>query len=299
MLCVVVFLYGSSVALWAMNIWVGVTTIHSLLMVPNVTLLDRPHLASESIVKTTPPHEVLFMFNMIVADSVVIWRTWAVHQGRILATLPPCLLLLVSFVFGLMDIVCESDDDAAALLGAEVICNDAAFISWVFSVATNITCTILIGLKAWQHRRVMRELDSPLKGRKMSSEKILSILVESGFIYSLLWLSQVVDFLNVLSTSSAVYFWTVIRAMSNQMTGMYPTLIIVIVNLRYTIWDEESSPAISDHWVVNTNPSGITDTFGTQRGGDTVHLRSVVDITHDIGDASVKHSTPSSEEYAV
>jgi hypothetical protein len=34
---------------------------------------------------------------MIVGDAVLIWRTWAVYRGRILAILMPCILLLASF----------------------------------------------------------------------------------------------------------------------------------------------------------------------------------------------------------
>jgi hypothetical protein len=34
---------------------------------------------------------------MIVGDSVVIWRTWAIYEHRILAILMPCVLALVSF----------------------------------------------------------------------------------------------------------------------------------------------------------------------------------------------------------
>jgi hypothetical protein len=34
---------------------------------------------------------------MFIGDAVVIWRTWVVYQGKILAILMPCILLLVSF----------------------------------------------------------------------------------------------------------------------------------------------------------------------------------------------------------
>lgn len=57
----------------------------------------------------------------------------------------------------------------------------------------------------------------------------------------------------------------------SQVMGMYPTLIIVIVNFRRTIWDEASSTAGNGvavntlHWTYPVR-SGPSDTFGTERG---------------------------------
>ncbi|KAJ7367568.1 hypothetical protein DFH08DRAFT_725571, partial [Mycena albidolilacea] len=180
---------------------------------------------------------------MIIGDGVVIWRTWAVYQGRILAISMPCILLLVSFVFTLIDVTCGSYD--GPLPGGEQICPQAAKTSWAFSVGTNVTCTILVGFKAWQHRKMMRELNLPGKSRRMSAEKIISLLVESGFIYSLLWLSQVIAYIDEIPRSSPWYFvYQAFVAMGDQIAGMYPTLIIVIVNFQRTIWD---SSTVNNH----------------------------------------------------
>jgi hypothetical protein len=71
--------------------------------------------------------------------------------------------------------------------------------------------------------------------------------------------------------------------MGNQIAGMYPTLIIVIVNFQRTIWEEGPS-RISNGASVNTLPwsvkqPGPIDTFGTQ-GGVDVHLETV-EITRE------------------
>ncbi|KAF7347962.1 hypothetical protein MSAN_01748300 [Mycena sanguinolenta] len=299
MLFVVVYMYASSVTQWAMNVWTALKGIHSLLMTTDVPIPDRPILADEDLTNIIPPEEALFVLNMIVGDAVVIWRTWAVHGRRILAILIPCILLLVSFIFGLIDITCNSYYGAAPLPGAAAVCPRGALIGWAFSVATNISCTILIGFKAWQHRRMMRELDPQGKVRRISSEKVLSLLVESGSLYSLLWLTQVVAYLNFPRASSGYYAWTVLKAMGNQMAGLYPTLIILIVNFRRTIWEEEEAPsstAVSNsiRWAPNSTGirTGMTDIFGTQHGDDSVHGQSFIDITRE------KSTRPPAENYA-
>jgi hypothetical protein len=101
---------------------------------------------------------------MMIADTVVIWRTWVVYHGRILAISIPCILLLASFgqllfvhigghhqhslsVFTLVDIICYTHH--GSLPGGEKICPKAAILGWALSVGTNVICTILVGFKVW------------------------------------------------------------------------------------------------------------------------------------------------------
>ncbi|KAF8191016.1 hypothetical protein K438DRAFT_1970763 [Mycena galopus ATCC 62051] len=269
MLLVVVYLYLSSVTQWALDVSAAFTNIHGFLMVPNVLIPDRGFLADKLIMKFEPAQEALWMLNMVVGDSVVIWRTWAMHQGRILAIVLPCTLLLASLVFCLIDITCFATD--GPLPGAAVICPLASRTAWAFSVATNIVCTVTIGFKAWEHRKMTRELNLPGKSRGLSAQNILTLLVESGFIYSFLLLSQVIAYIHLLRSSPAMYLWNVLEPMGNQITGMYPTLIIVIVNFRRTIWDQSLGTISTGpvfHSSSTTKRSGPTETLG----GITSHL---------------------------
>ncbi|KAF7374047.1 hypothetical protein MSAN_00285500 [Mycena sanguinolenta] len=273
MLGVVVYLYASSVAQWAFDIVIALKGIYYLLMVPNTPLPDRPELASTKLLVLGLPVETLFVFNMILGDAVVVWRTWVLYYHRILAVSIPSLILFMSFVLAIMDTVCTSHDDGVPIPG---ICDYTSFLTWTLSVATNVTCTILVGLKAWQHRKMMRGLDK-LPGKRVSTEKVLSLLVESGFIYSLLWLTQLIVFLPFPSTSPAFYAYAVFKGMGNQMAGMYPTIIIVIVNFRRTFWEEESPTAIANT-LSTINPSGMSDTFKIHWTGNDAHLRNAIDI---------------------
>jgi len=277
MLFVVVYLYVSSVLQWALDFARAFQNLHSLLMVPDVPIRDRGELADENT-KFEALLEALFVFNMMVGDGVVIWRAWTIYQRRLLAILVPCILLLISFVFSVIDVTCNSYD--GPLPGGEQICPQAALIAWAVSVATNVSATILIGFKAWQHRKMMREMNMPGKSRKMSTEKILSILVESGFIYSLLWLSQVIAYIDIFRDSPWFYVWEILEPMGNQISGMYPTLIIVIVNFQRTIWEESPSPINTSQWRSSIKRAGPTDTFGTQRGVD-IHLETVIEISRE------------------
>ncbi|KAJ6460316.1 hypothetical protein C8R45DRAFT_1109197 [Mycena sanguinolenta] len=262
------YLYASPVAQWALNVWTAFRGAHSLLMVPffYVPIPDRPDLADENASIIIPPEEALFVINMIIGDSVVVWRIWAVYQQRILAILVPCILLLMSCIWGLIDITCNSHDGAAPLPGDGVACLHAATISWAFSAATNIACTIFIGFKAWYGLR-------------------------SSFLFT-----QIVIYIGFSRSSPRFYAWAVLKPIGNQMAGLYPTLIIVIVNFRRTIWEEEPSTTVLNNslrWEPNSHGSVIIDIFSTQREGEVVQPHSVIDISPE------KSLRPAADDYAV
>ncbi|KAJ6496225.1 hypothetical protein C8R45DRAFT_985337 [Mycena sanguinolenta] len=272
MLCVVIYLYTSSAIQWALDVWALFDDIHRMTMAPDVAIPDRGDSLEAKFAKFSGIQQALFMFNMLTGDAVVIWRLWAVYQRRIFAISIPCIMLLASLALALVDIFCTTYQGA----GFEVndMCIRTTLLAWPFSIITNVLCTILIGWKAWQHRKLTRELNVTGQSRTMSSGKILSILIESSLIYSLLW-TMVYTLYRICHFN---YVSEVVSRIANQLAGMYPTLIIVIVNLHRTIWDEP--PTLREgsiRWAPNPSTSGLTDTFGTGHGVD-LHLDAMVEI---------------------
>lgn len=96
-----------------------------------------------------------------------------------------------------------------------------------------------------------------------------------------LQLMQLIEFLNFPSTSPAFYAYAVLKGMGNQMAGMYPTIIIVIVNFQRTFWEEEKSPTAAANSLPTVNPSGLSDQFNIQWTGNDAHLQSVIDIRRE------------------
>jgi hypothetical protein len=64
MLIVVVYLYAASVVQWALDVYIAFRNIHSLFMVPDLSIPDRGDLADESVENIFAPQEVLFVFNV-------------------------------------------------------------------------------------------------------------------------------------------------------------------------------------------------------------------------------------------
>jgi len=279
---VVGYLYGTSVTAWAMDCYVAFKNIHSLYMTTDIPLLDRANLADDTFDQFVGVQEMFFVFNAIVADAVVIWRTWAVYQRSIAAILAPCVLLLTAFIFALIDVTYSLYRGSTPLPGDPTIYVKSQILVWAFSLATNILCTVLIGFKAWQHRKIMKELSPGVKYQGMSAENVLSLLVESGFIYSFLWGTQIIGYLDFELNSPWDFISVVVVRIGRQITGMYPTLIIVIVNFKRTIWEEYPITTLghganSLKWAVNT--TSRSGTRGTETGPEVgIHLDTVSDV---------------------
>ncbi|KAJ7613727.1 hypothetical protein DFH06DRAFT_1063711 [Mycena polygramma] len=254
----------------------------------NTPLLDRIDAVNAYLATLGTPMEALFMFNMVVGDTVVIWRAWVLYPRTLWVVAIPCVMLLMSFIFSVVDLTCLTGAGWSSLTSVAsggAVCSHAELISWAFSFGTNATCTILIGYKAWHHRQSMKSLNT----RRTSTNKLLSILVESGFIYCLFWLTQLILFFDISRHSPAVYVYELFASMGDQISGMYPTLIVVIVNLHQTIWEPSSENGSANgtvstlQWAAGSKSSGpgMDEPLGRRRAtniqlGSTAHAEESV-----------------------
>ncbi|KAJ6580509.1 hypothetical protein DFH09DRAFT_912467 [Mycena vulgaris] len=243
-------------------------------------LPDRADLANANIAPLQIPMEALFMFNMMVGDSVVIWRAWVLYQRALWVMSIPCIMLVMSFIFTVIDITCLTNagsENQSAIASGGPVCTHAELMSWAFSFITNATCTILIGFRAWQHRRTAKSLKILGDKHRMSTDRILSLLVESGFIYCLFWLTQLILFFDIPRNKPTFYAYELFAGMGDQISGMYPTLIIVIVNFHRTMWESESSFTTAGaagstmQWASGSSGTAPTEVVLTPRDIKTDH----------------------------
>ncbi|KAJ6495100.1 hypothetical protein C8R45DRAFT_1094769 [Mycena sanguinolenta] len=251
MFLVVVYLYADSVTQWAVASYITLKNIYCIYITTDVPLLARAELADNTSEKFSAARETIFDFNMIIADAVVIW------------------------LFALIDITCSF---AAEQLPESTCTSPWPILVWAFSVGTNIASTSLIGWKARQHRNMMKELNIGGKYHGISAGNILSLFVESGLIYSVLWIIQIIGYLDVKPDSPLLFFGEVLVGLGYQMTGLYPTLIIVLVNFKRTIWDNPNRTGPNSlQWAVNTHRSGTTRKFDVGADVDS-HLKTVGEV---------------------
>ncbi|KAF5354584.1 hypothetical protein D9758_011235 [Tetrapyrgos nigripes] len=219
---------------------------------------DKSNTTIPAINKGGFAYDILFVFEFLIGDSIVLWRTWTIWHGRRQIVWLPIFLWVASLGCLLAWIVtCAFQSIAKGGWTKFSILDDDQNIllltSYVLSLSVNAFSTILIGFKAWQYSNHLKlyyaNSSSPLKERISG---ILALLVESGVIYLIFSCMQLINFNGIrtpqqsVSGSALNIAGTVIAGIENQILGLYPTLIIILVNLRKTMWDSphESSSSL-------------------------------------------------------
>ncbi|KAJ8096241.1 hypothetical protein PM082_011375 [Marasmius tenuissimus] len=254
LLLLTVALFSTSTALWAMNVsQLTIATKGFFLNYPTRGLLDRWLALIDDIEPFGTPMEALFLTNMVLGDSVVIWRAWVLCRDTRLRRLVyiPMMMLLIGFTFMVIALECLSNNgyhdggdtgQSSMAVGSEV-CQRGEPIAWGISLATNFVSTCLIAVRAWEHRQFLRK-SAVVRGTLV--EKILIILTESGFIYCLFWLTQLSLFFQKSTDLRFVSFLQVfLAALGDQISGLYPTLIIIFVDKQKSISQFDSKARMS------------------------------------------------------
>ncbi|KAK1234693.1 hypothetical protein PQX77_002105 [Marasmius sp. AFHP31] len=168
-------------------------------------------------------------------------------------------------------------------------CNKLQISAFSLSMATNLTGTLVVGYKVWcvehltvhhsllaqgvtmvvtnmilalrAYRKAVREFLGQCCQRTRA-EKVLVLFLESGLVYSILWIIQlVVILLPPARTFPGQVVQQVFNTTSIQMVGIYPTLLVVLIYLQYSMWD--STGTFSTNAAIPTSNSvTVYDTSG-------------------------------------
>jgi len=189
---------------------------------------------------------VVYTFEFLLGDSVVVWRACALWAFDWKVLFAPLLMLTAATVMSFFFVGCIVHNNMDFIFGEPAVCNHAQFSTFFLSLATNALATGLIAYKAWQHRKII----SATHKKRTQSEKIMLLLIESGLLYFLIWGAKSFTYFPIVSQGSIHFAAQILNNMGNQIVGLYPTIIIVLVHLQYTVWD-------------------ISETFGPSSGNRT------------------------------
>ncbi|KAM5541614.1 hypothetical protein V8D89_004804 [Ganoderma adspersum] len=173
-----------------------------------------------------------------VGDTIVWWRVCILWRKKLVLALG-AVLMGSTFVFGIVSAIHEQiiDDIPPLLAYGDVYGGISTFLS----LLTNVIATSLIGRTAWKHRKLLRQCPDYATGRwSTPTMKVLTLLLESGVVYSVILLMAMIVIILLHSKlagtpgvaeflSRTNLFFTGCFAM---ILAIYPTIIIFIVALN-------------------------------------------------------------------
>ncbi|KAK0193141.1 hypothetical protein F5146DRAFT_979740 [Armillaria mellea] len=168
--------------------------------------------------------------NIVLGDSIVIWRAWTLWSRKtwVIFTSATLLAGTAAAAVGLVRAF------ATAPPGISIF-NNEILSSWAIAfiastLVTNVWATTLVAYRTWTHSKIIREITGEgLADRFRRQNGVLSLLIESGVFYSATWFIVIIVF---ICGNNGVY---IVVDMLSQLTAIYPTLIITLVCLQSTL----------------------------------------------------------------
>ncbi|KAF8262707.1 hypothetical protein EI94DRAFT_1742934 [Lactarius quietus] len=190
--------------------------------------------------------EIITRLMYIVCDIICAWRTVVLwnRDKRVIAIL--LIFILVTTVAAVFQVLFELGGPESGSSNA----NEGPFdlITVVPTLGTNLLSTGLIAWKAWQRRISVRRHLSEGSGF-VRTEKVFSLLIESGLIYCCVWILYLISSFGVLPYPgfSPLAF----------ISGIYPTLIFILLCMQM-------SPV--EHYSTHSESTGIRFASGPAPG---------------------------------
>ncbi|KAI0345458.1 hypothetical protein BDW22DRAFT_1426156 [Trametopsis cervina] len=205
--------------------------------------------------------DMIYITSMIIADSIVVWRCYAVWGSNKWVISLPIILILGTVAAGYGAIsqyfLTNPDPIRAVNLGTAM---------FAVSLTTNVVVTgLTVGRIWWKSRSLNQNLNRLHNNSPYRT--LLLLLIESGLVIAVAKLIEFTLF-KVASARPEFNALYIIFDMIPQINGIMPTLIIITVNAKWTITDEQNEATVSTLRVNggSSTTMGVTST-GTRNYG--------------------------------
>ncbi|KAL1725907.1 hypothetical protein EV714DRAFT_287603 [Schizophyllum commune] len=184
-------------------------------------------LRQERVARTISLSIVLSVFyrvNYFASDIVVVHRAWVLWPQNRLARciLASCLSAsLLGVIVDCVLVIRYGRESGLSPPPAETL------VKTVPLLITNLATTLLVGIRFWQYQHNIRKFLGPLTHRTRV-EKVLVLLLESGFAYCLVWVAGlVIQVLNGGDVTISAY--GIVGQAYHCISGIYPTAVVLAI----------------------------------------------------------------------
>lgn len=95
---------------------------------------------------------------------------------------------------------------------------------------TNAVATALVGMRYWRYRRDIKpSFNNWIKTTTV--ERVLALLVESGFVYCIIWAVYIATKF-IKGGESGLTGFSVFRSAYHNISGIYPCLIVIVIGMQ-------------------------------------------------------------------
>ncbi|KAF5332334.1 hypothetical protein D9758_016119 [Tetrapyrgos nigripes] len=169
---------------------------------------------------------VLTHVNSVLSDGIVVWRAWALYPHSIKVKTFLSLCVVGTIVTSSVDCAFEIKDGSKTHTTRSGL---GTLWFYLTLLGTNIAATGLVGYKYWEYRTIKGTVaDASMINQargKPKVEKVLIMVIESGFIYCFYWITVMLS--AVWGTADVGH--EVLECVLPQIQGIYLTILILLV----------------------------------------------------------------------
>ncbi|KAF9457278.1 hypothetical protein BDZ94DRAFT_1326373 [Collybia nuda] len=187
-------------------------------------LVDKIVLVTPLLVKLDVGVVWMRGIEIMVSDTIVVWRAFALLNHRRGLVIMPFILLLGCIGSSLLFL-------AHYTMGRSTL--GLFLVNYLLSLATNVAATGLIGYIYWYDKKNAAALER--HGMDQAAH-VLALLMESGAVFCVFQTINIGVALIFNNSPGATNYWSLaIAAVFIGLTAMYPTMVIALVNSQYTL----------------------------------------------------------------
>ncbi|TRM63632.1 hypothetical protein BD626DRAFT_569015 [Schizophyllum amplum] len=170
----------------------------------------------------------LLRLNFMLSDAIVVWRAVVLYKDEMRVKWTLFSLLGLSYIGTIADTVLV----ILLYFGITEDVPEYTLLMTVPLLITNVAATAAIGYKTWGYKKMVGDLLRQSK-RMTATELTMMLLVESGFVYCGVWGLTLASALGAMRPEVTSVLLEVLCIVS----GLYPTLVIIIVALQKSVVD--------------------------------------------------------------
>ncbi|KAI0093480.1 hypothetical protein BDY19DRAFT_428691 [Irpex rosettiformis] len=237
---IVITMYLIKLTLWTIDARNVISDLNILLVQNNDhSLAQRQLYAKESSTKLAVVEDVLYAFQVVLGDTIVLWRVYAFwHTGiEVWVMLIPGAAYLASLACAFLVTYCaaQSTDLEFGAFTNPRFCQNIQHISYWLQFVMACTATGLIGFKTWKYRRMVKTLIGKETVWRSPVSKAMVIMLDTGLIYGVFFLAEaVLGAVNipkwVSGHPSRGFALQIYQYQTSAIVGIYPTIVVLLVH---------------------------------------------------------------------
>ncbi|KAI0028243.1 hypothetical protein K488DRAFT_89930 [Vararia minispora EC-137] len=268
-----IFSLVSALIMYAMALVPWIVTFSSLMAFYH-NYHPYSELGSWDGLSTGPTYIIIsvgFPVIMLLGDAIVLWRACVIWLNSKRFRAICVFLFLLTFVPVVASIalaveaslVNEGNRRKYSFRGMRVTLADFTLIPPLIAMSTsllsNVFATGAIGYRAWKHRQTIRANLAETGSRRLMTEKVMALIIESGIAYVCIWIFDLWIAFDELFGSNVPSYSPFYSNYITHTMAAYPTIIIILVMVEKTSFEQQAVFSTPSH----VAPPPIQLTLGT------------------------------------